>query len=349
MSNYKDSEITSLLELSARIGRDPLLAQASTGNTSIKIDGVLWIKASGKWLADANRGDFLIPVDLAQVRECVRLNMDPAERYSNVSGNLRASIETAMHAVLLQRVVIHVHSVNTIAWAVREDASTLLEFLLLGLRWQWIPYVPSGLPLAQAIEEAVIIAPETEVLVLGNHGLVICGEDCEAAEALLYEVERRLEIPPRQAPEADCAMLARIADGSPWTLPENAALHALGTDAVARQILAGGLLYPCQAIFSDSTTPVFFRSICSTGGAESYKNRYGDRPFLIVEGGGMLIGRTMTPSQSAVLGGLADVVQRISETAPVRYLTEAEIASGLNVDAYRYRELADANHAVRMA
>jgi rhamnose utilization protein RhaD (predicted bifunctional aldolase and dehydrogenase) len=349
LSNYKDAEITSLLELSERIGRDPLLAQASTGNTSIKIDGILWIKASGKWLGDANRGDFLIPVDLAQVRECVRLNVDPAEKYSSVAGNLRASIETAMHAVLPQRVVIHVHSVNTIAWAVRDDAPTLLEFLLLGLRWQWIPYVPSGLPLAQAIEEAVILSPETDVLVLGNHGLVVCGDDCEAAEALLYEVERRLEVKPRPAPEADYRVLARIADCSPWTLPENTALHALGTDAISRSILSDGLLYPCQAIFSNSTTPVFFCPVPSGERAEDYESRYRDRPFLIVESSGMLIGRTMTPAEYAVLGGLVEVVQRISATAPVRYLTDAEIGSGLNVDAYRYRELADANHAVRTA
>jgi rhamnose utilization protein RhaD (predicted bifunctional aldolase and dehydrogenase) len=346
LSNYNDAEITSLLELSTRIGRDPLLAQASTGNTSIKIDGILWIKASGKWLADAEGGDFLIPVDLAQVKECVRLNMDPAEKYSGAGGNLRASIETAMHAVLLQRVVIHVHSANTIAWAVREDASTVLEFLLLGLRWQWIPYVPSGLPLAQAMEEAVILSPETEVFVLGNHGLVVCGEDCKAAEALLNEVERRLEIRPRPAPEADCATLARIADGSPWILPENAALHALGTDAISRAILSAGLLYPCQAIFSNSTTPLFFCPIPSQGFDES---RYAGRPFLIVESCGVLIGRAMTPSQNAILGGLADVVQRIGETAPLRYLTEVEIGSGLNIDAYRYRELAEAGRGARTA
>jgi len=56
----------------------------------------------------------------------------------------------------------------------------------------------------------------------------------------------------------------------------------------------------------------------------------------------------MTSAECAVLRGLAQVAQRISESAPVRYLTEAEIGSGLNIDAYRYRELA-ANHAVRTA
>ena len=53
MSIAKDSELSALAALSARIGRDPLLAQASSGNTSIKLREAMWIKASGKWLIDA--------------------------------------------------------------------------------------------------------------------------------------------------------------------------------------------------------------------------------------------------------------------------------------------------------
>ena len=53
MSATNQAELSSLRELSARIGSNPLLTQASTGNSSIKLDGVLWIKASGKWMADA--------------------------------------------------------------------------------------------------------------------------------------------------------------------------------------------------------------------------------------------------------------------------------------------------------
>src|ERR1017187_8264007 len=113
MSKYisvtKQSELISLRELSERIGRDRLLTQASTGNSSIKLEGVLWIKASGKWMADAMHEDILIPLDLAEVKERVKQEVDPAERYP------RASIETAMHAVLPHRVVLHVHCVNTIA------------------------------------------------------------------------------------------------------------------------------------------------------------------------------------------------------------------------------------------
>jgi rhamnose utilization protein RhaD (predicted bifunctional aldolase and dehydrogenase) len=345
LPNNKELVITSLLDLSLRLGRDPLLTQASTGNTSVKIDGVLWIKASGKWLADAKHGNFLIPVDLAGVKECVRLNIDPVEKCSStLASNLRASIETAMHAVLPHAVVVHVHSVNAIAWAAREDAPARLKCQLQGLRWQWIPYVASGLPLAQAIEEAVLTFPRTDVLVLGNHGLVIGGEDCDAAEALLNEVERRLMITPRLAPQADYPRLTRLAGGSPWRLPDDAALHALGTDPIARRILSGGLLYPCQSIFSNSTTPALFRSVPGAGITEPYEIRYAGRPFLIIEDRGTLVAETITPAEYAMLSGLAQVVQRIDESAPIRYLRELELTGGLNLDAYRYRQLADMDH-----
>jgi len=86
-------ELIPLLELSARVGQNPLLTQASTGNVSMKLDGRLWIKASGKWMADAMHEDILVPLDLAVVKEWVRRGLDPTGLHS------KASIETSMHAV----------------------------------------------------------------------------------------------------------------------------------------------------------------------------------------------------------------------------------------------------------
>ena len=155
-------------------------------------------------MADAIHEDVLIPLDLAEVKERVKQKVDPAEQYT------RASIETAMHAVPPHRVVLHVHCVNTIAWAVRQDAPVQLEHQLDGLRWQWISYVPSGLPLAREIEKVLSASADTDVLVLGNHGLVIGGDDCGAVEDLLSQVEQRLAICPRQADPTDYAALAEI-------------------------------------------------------------------------------------------------------------------------------------------
>lgn len=313
------AQLQPLLELTQRVGSDPLLTQASTGNSSVKLDGVLWIKASGRWMADALQDDVLIPLEMAEVRQCLRAGIDPAEQYP------RASLETAMHAALPQRVVLHVHCVNTIAWAVRGDAPIQLGRLLDGLRWQWIPYVASGLPLARAMERAFTAHPETSVFVLGNHGLVIAAETVETVDALLSAVQKRVAIAPRGGQPADYARLLEICEDSSWRLPDDDGLHLLGTDPIAQSILAGGLLYPCQAIFFGSP--------------------HNDGPVMTIKSCGVVVSRSIPPASLAVLFGLAQVIQRISPSAPLRYLAECEVAALSTRVTQRYCELASSSHA----
>jgi ribulose-5-phosphate 4-epimerase/fuculose-1-phosphate aldolase len=337
VSGIKQTELISLRELSAQVGGDPLLTQASAGNASIKHDGVLWIKASGKWMADAMHDDVLIPLDLSDIWNCMQQKFDPAEHFA------RASIETAMHAVLPHRVVLHVHSVNTIAWAVRRDARIQLEHRLRGMRWQWIPYVPSGLPLAIEIEKALSVSPDAEVFILGNHGLVIGGDDRNTVEALLSEVEQRMAVCPRKPESFDNSALAEIAGSSPWNLPDDDVVHALGRDAISRAILPAGLLYPCQSMLSSLSTPEVFRPIPFPDRKADQEDLYDARSFLIIEHCGVLVKDTMTPTQRATLGGLARVVQRISASAPIRYLTDKEVLSSSSMIVSTYLERADAN------
>ena len=328
------AELQQLLEFTQRTGRDPLLTQASSGNSSVKLDGVIWIKASGKWMADAMNDDFLIPLDLGEVMVCLRQGVDPAGRFP------KASLETAMHATLPHSVVLHVHCVNTIAWAVRHDAPVQLQARLEGLRWQWIPHVASGLPLSREIEHALSARPDRNVFVLGNHGLVIAGEDVKTVEDLLIEVQGRVAIPPRPAPPADYAALMEICADTAWDMPDDDDVHALGTDPIAQAILARGLLYPCQAIFSDSRTPDVFRAIPFHDSANYRQNLFCDRPFLIIGERGVVVSKSITPAEFAMLSGLAQVVQRLSASAPLRYLTDAEVAGIPSQAVYRYRELA---------
>jgi rhamnose utilization protein RhaD (predicted bifunctional aldolase and dehydrogenase) len=308
LAGIKESDISSLVDMSARIGQDPLLVQAGTGNTSIKLDGVLWIKASGKWLADAQRDELFVPVDLSEARRAVKMKRDIAETHT---GGLRPSIETAMHAVLPHRVVIHAHSINTIAWAVRHDGPQQVADRLAGLLWRWIPYVPSGIALASAIERDLAGSPGADVFVLANHGLVVCGDSVEDAEALLREVDGRLAIGPRRAPAPAYGPLIPLTDRSEWRLPDIEELHALGTDPVSRRIISKGTLYPCQAMF------------------------FGRRSrFQIVEGCGIVVHEEITRTETAMLIGLMEVAQRVDRGAPVRYLTDAEVLGVLNADVY---------------
>lgn len=229
-----------------------------------------------------------------------------------------------MHAVMPHRVVLHLHCVNTISWAVRNDAPTQLQPRLEGLSWQWLPYATSGLPLSREIQRALSIRPDTNIFVLGNHGLVLAGEDSETVETLLSDVRRRLTISPRPAQPADSALLLEICSEAPWNLPDDDGLHIFGTDVISKAILAKGILYPCQAISSVSKSPELFRPVYYP--AHRLQSRYCDRPFLVIHGRGVVVSRSLAPSELAMLSGLAQVVQRLSPSAPLRYLTDSEVA-----------------------
>jgi rhamnose utilization protein RhaD (predicted bifunctional aldolase and dehydrogenase) len=337
----RQAELQRLLDLTQRVGNDPLLTQASTGNSSVKLDDILWIKASGKWMADAVRDDIFISLNLSEVvRDCVRRRVDPAVRYRG------ASLETALHAVLPHRMVLHLHCVDTIAWAVRRDGPVQLQRLLEGLPWQWIPYTASGLSLSGAIELALSTQARTDLFVLGNHGLVVCGENAAAIEDLLNEVRRRVAIHPRKPHPPDYAALREMARNSPWDLPDDDAVHALGTDTVSQAILGRGVLYPCQTIFSGSGSSELFRAIPYPYPGDSWQHRYSNRPFLIVENRGVIVSRTIAPSELAMISGLAQVVQRLNTAVPLRYLSDTETAGITGQTAYHYRELASARHGL---
>jgi ribulose-5-phosphate 4-epimerase/fuculose-1-phosphate aldolase len=329
--------VESLRDLSSRIGSNPLLVQASNGNTSIKLDGILWIKASGKWLAHATQEEMFVPMESAEVKESIRRNMEIQPRFA-LKGGLRPSIETAMHAILRHHVVIHVHSINAIAWAIRLDGPDQLKDRLAGVSWQWIPYVASGIPLAREIEKAVASEPETDVFMLGNHGLVVCGNDCDAAEKRLGEVERRLAIAPRRFPKPDTTVLAMIARFSRWQFPTVDSLHALGTDSVSRKILKGGVLYPCQAIFLGPAMPLFPPAVVLAKFTERLYRTDRTPPFVAVERSGVMLDERMTSAERATLIGLAEVTQRTEESARLRYLNGAEVTEVLSKGAHGSKE-----------
>ena len=332
-------ELIALRKLSVRLARNPLLVQASTGNISIKIGDSLWIKASGKWLAQAEADDFLVTVGLARAKRCVRDGLAIPETEATSAGAPGASIETAMHAVLPHRVVIHVHSVNTITWAIREDGPRQLGTRLGGLPWRWIPYTPSGNALAKEIDNVLSCFPQTHVLILANHGLVVCGDCCRTAALLLSDVERRLAIEPRSASKFDFAQLARKLPNSRWFVPRSTAIHALARDHISRRILAGGVLYPCQAIFLAETVPMAASPLAQEVAAGRWAHG-GKRTFLVLEHQGVLCNKHIAPAEQELLFGLANIVQRIDASATLRYLSDSEVEEVLHGQLQHYRRVA---------
>jgi rhamnose utilization protein RhaD (predicted bifunctional aldolase and dehydrogenase) len=334
-----EAEFAALRELSARIGANPLLIQGAGGNTSIKHGGLLWIKASGKWLAHTLSEDMFVPVHIGPLMNAVvsgSLEAERAELFTDQNRNpsgLRPSIETTVHALMPQRIVVHVHCVETIALSVRADAEARAARRLSGFNHAFIPYARPGLPLARAI--AARLRPNVNVLVLGNHGLVVAAGTVSEANKLLSKVCRALATPARTPQPHDLRELARLAAGSGYRLPADARAHDAATDCISLDITSGGSLYPDHVVFLGQGS--FIAKPGETAAPIAASNLPNPASILF-PGIGVLMRGDASPGADAMAGCLADVLARIEKGAELRYLNVAEHGELLNWDAEKYRQ-----------
>ncbi|MBZ9740884.1 MULTISPECIES: class II aldolase/adducin family protein [unclassified Mesorhizobium] len=330
-------ELASLRALSASIGLNPHMTQAAGGNTSLKAGDTLWIKASGTWLKDALSDDIMVPVAMAPLLEAVE-RRDPAADKPQAFAiedlnprGLRPSIETTVHALMPQRVVLHVHCVDTISLAVQADGETEVARRLSGIEWAWVPYFRPGLPLARGIAEK--LRPGVDVLILGNHGLVVAAETVAGAEALLHRVRSLLARQPRATAAPDIAALTALADG--YRLPADVEAHAVALDPESLGMAEAGSLYPDHVIFLGQGS-VVARPGEDVAGVTA---RLGAAPpAILFPGAGVLMRGDASAGADAMQRCLADVTARVDSKARLNYLTAAENGELVNWDAEQYRQ-----------
>ncbi len=332
------ADLHELRLMSARVGRDIRLVQGAGGNSSIKHGDVLWVKASGTWLADAEHKDIFVPVLLKQAQAALARGNARIPLADQGQTALRASIETSLHALMPHPVVLHVHSVNTIAWAVRTDARDEFARRLDGLAWRRLDYYHPGLPLARAVSEA--IAQSTiDVLILGNHGLVVGAPSCGAAEALVRDVEERLALSPRNAPAADERALRELCKGTDYRSPVDPLCHGIATDRFSCAIATRGSLYPDHVVFLGPGLPMLDQGEDLLAmGARADANGLPSPVAVLVPDKGAVIRTDASPGAEAMLSCLALVTARLPLSAEVAYLTAENEQALLNWDAERYRQ-----------
>ena len=321
------TEFTALKKLSARVGADSLLVQAAGGNTSLKQDVVMWIKASGTWLKDAAARDIFVPVNYEALLAALAKNDPACEACTdfvledlNATG-LRPSIETTVHALMPQRVVVHVHCVNTIAWAIRNDAEQRLAGKLKDFNWAFIPYARPGLPLANAISAR--LKPGIVVHILGNHGLVVAAETVAEAETLLDRVVKTLAKPARATVPPDLAALYLLCKDTNYAPAESNETNALATDTLALERGKNAVFYPDHVVF------------LGVGVATEIES---GAVLVALPGKGVLIRKDAKPAVEPMGRCLADVMRRIEADDPLTALCVEAIDRLVNWDAEKYRQ-----------
>ena len=307
--------LSALARVSAELGGNRLLIQAAGGNTSVKVDGALWVKASGRWLAKALDEPIFAALDLPRLTDAMARG-DPAcetcdafVRADLSAPGLRPSVETTLHAGLPQRFVLHVHCVETISNAVLEDGAARVAQMLDGLKWQWVPYTRPGFPLFRTI------TPGADVYVFANHGLVVAADTVEVAVALLAAVGRRLARPLQTASTPP----GRSVERAGYRFANAPALTPHGA-----KFAAGGSLYPDHVVFLGS-------------GAALVDSVVGSPPVILAPGFPPLVRQDLAPTPLAMAECLGDVAARFAPDDQPRYFTAQQEYELTHWDAEIYR------------
>jgi rhamnose utilization protein RhaD (predicted bifunctional aldolase and dehydrogenase) len=330
-------ELAALSAFSARIGRDRTLIQGAGGNTSIKLGGTLHVKASGTWLSEAEERDLFMPLPLDRLAAEIGRTRSTGEelRAESLSDatDARPSIETVIHGLLPKAVVVHVHSVNTIAHASRSDGEAQIAEKLAGLDWTWIGYARPGRRLARLIEAA----PPADILVLANHGLIVQADTVAAADALLAEVERRLAIAPLPAGTPDWTALRAIAADTGMLVPDDMNVHAAALDAALR-VAGAGALYPDHVVYLGASPLNSAPSERARAWLADHLGRSGRLPdYLVVPGAGVLLGPGANRCVGPMLDCLGMVLSRLDAPERSVFLTASDEDDLVHWDQEKHR------------
>lgn len=333
-----ESTLASLVKsYCARIGADPLLVQGAGGNVSWKDGDVLWVKASGTWLAHAEKEEIFIPVDLAHLRaEISEENFSATPKVLGHS-SLKPSIETMLHALMPHNVVVHLHAVEILAHLVRENPLDDLKRLVGDeVKWAFVDYFKPGSELAQAVSVQLAVHQDADVVFLKSHGLVIGGTNIKCIERTLGKLLSQLksEILPFEK-NNESEVLVSDFFGSTYALSADMHVNQLATNTKLTLRLRGDwALYPDHIVFLGEKAIV----ISDTDDLDILAKTSINPNFIFVTGRGVYENASTTDAQKAQLRCYYDVLVRQISSEKLISLTSTQVTDLLSWDAEKYRQ-----------
>jgi len=204
--------------MSNRYGSDPEYVLAGGGNTSLKDDKYLYVKASGTALADIDAEGFVkmdraaldgifareYPQD-AQAREAEVLKDILAARCPGEEAK-RPSVEALLHHILPNSYVLHIHPAMVNGMTCGKTGAGDCARLFPGA--VWMEQIMPGYILAK--EAFSRVDEDTRLLFLENHGVFIGGESVAEIDAAVAQMDAALNAVITQRPDADHAVMDAV-------------------------------------------------------------------------------------------------------------------------------------------
>jgi rhamnose utilization protein RhaD (predicted bifunctional aldolase and dehydrogenase) len=326
--------IEELKKYSEKIGNNIDWIQGAGGNTSVKDEETIWVKASGCWLSNSNSNDIFISVLLTEINQSIT-NNNLSEITNNNLHQLRPSIETSLHALMPHKYVFHTHSVAVISIAVLQNGKEYLEKIFKDINWVWVPYEMPGINLAKKIQK--VLSEKADVIVLANHGIVVGAEKAKNAYKLLNDIELLINRSLRNTTKADSDELSGLIEKTNYRICKYSIVNSLANDELSLEIMQTGTLYPDHVVFL-GPGPMKILTIAELGLFLGNLEYVSKNPVIVVRDMGIIVDKTISQNAEAMLYCLAGVLLRLNKNEKLCYLSQENEADLLGLDSEQYRK-----------
>jgi ribulose-5-phosphate 4-epimerase/fuculose-1-phosphate aldolase len=161
-----------------KVGSDFSLTQGVGGNCSVKSDGNMVVKASGRRLADIGLVDYFYEVEVTD-----------GQFADSIPGqNSKPSIEVFLHALLPSKYVLHLHSAQAVALSMIAATSKEIATQIIQRGIRLLPYARPGVELMESISTGLDLE-DSSTFLLTNHGTLFQSESVEELSDLVTSFE----------------------------------------------------------------------------------------------------------------------------------------------------------------
>lgn len=199
-AQYQNDPLALRVYTSQLLGQNKDLVLHGGGNTSVKIDGVLYVKGSG-WNLDTIEKEGFSPVDLATLIEMAsRENLSDTQMVKEQRAAMsdqsfpNPSIEAILHAIIPFTYVDHTHADAVVTLSNTPNGKEIIEELY-GKNMVIIDYVMPGFELARHIylQTLNLNWKNIEGIILLNHGVFTFDNDAKKAYEKMISIVTKAE------------------------------------------------------------------------------------------------------------------------------------------------------------
>jgi NAD(P)-dependent dehydrogenase (short-subunit alcohol dehydrogenase family)/rhamnose utilization protein RhaD (predicted bifunctional aldolase and dehydrogenase) len=202
-------EIKELIEISNFYGNNKDFVIAGGGNTSFKDETIIWVKASGKPLADLT-SDGLVALHRDKLRMISgnQYSEEPTVREEQVKEdmflsileqdkNKRPSVETSLHEIIKRKFVVHLHPTLVNGLLCSRNAKSMTN-KIFGDSVLFVPYTDPGYTLFKKLESDIEIfcektGTDPKIIFLENHGVFVGADTTEEIRNIYDDIIRKIE------------------------------------------------------------------------------------------------------------------------------------------------------------